>query len=112
VNVDTRTRFRNRTGVTLIALVLALYTGIATNGCHQGEPTARIAAVKILLHDVLDDRPEIAVCLLETFLVFRDEALEMMEKHPVEDGPLRMSRAIDSRHGGRKASRNGPSSRM
>jgi hypothetical protein len=79
---------------------------------HEGEPGTRIAAVKILLHDVLDDRPEIAVGLLETLLVFRDEALEMMEKHLVKDGPLRMTRAIDSRNGGRKASRNGPSSRM
>jgi hypothetical protein len=34
----------------------------------------------------------------------------MMEQHPVENGPLRMSRAIDSRHGGRKASRTGPGS--
>jgi hypothetical protein len=38
------------------------------------------------------------------------EALEMVEEHPVEDGPLRMSGTIDSRHGGRRASRNGPRS--
>jgi len=71
---------------------------------------ARIAAVKILLDDVLDDRPEVAVGLLET-LVFRDKPLKMMEEHPIENGPLRTSRTIDSRHSGRKASRNGPSSR-
>jgi hypothetical protein len=35
-----------------------------------------------------------------------------MKKHPVEGGPLRMSRAIDSRHSRRKASRNGPTSPM
>jgi hypothetical protein len=32
----------------------------------------------------------------------------MMRQHPVEDGPLRMSRTIDSRHSRRMASRNGP----
>jgi hypothetical protein len=30
---------------------------------HEGEPGTRIAAVKILLHDVLDDRPEIAALI-------------------------------------------------
>jgi hypothetical protein len=36
----------------------------------------------------------------------------MMEQHLVEDDPLRMSRTIDSRHGGRMVSRNGPTSRI
>jgi hypothetical protein len=36
----------------------------------------------------------------------------MMEQHPVEDRALRMPRSIDSRHGGRRASRNGPPSRI
>jgi hypothetical protein len=36
----------------------------------------------------------------------------MMEKHPVEDGPLRMSRTIGSPHGGREAPGNGPPSRI
>jgi hypothetical protein len=48
------------------------------------ESGTRITEVKTLLHDVLDNRLQIAVGPLETFLVFRDEALEMMEKHPVE----------------------------
>jgi hypothetical protein len=38
------------------------------------------------------------------------EPVEMMEDYPIKDGPLRMSRTIDSRHGGRMASRNGPTS--
>jgi hypothetical protein len=46
---------------------------------------------------LLDDRTEIAVRFLET-LVFRDEALKMMEKHPVENRAFRMTRAVDSRH--------------
>jgi hypothetical protein len=53
------------------------------------------------LHDLLDDRPEKTVLPVETLLILRDEPLEMMEKHPVEDGPLRTSRTIDSHHGGR-----------
>ena len=63
-----------------------------------GEPAARIAAVEILLDDLLDDGTEIAVRLLETLLVLRDETLEMMEQHPVEDGAFRMARTVDSRH--------------
>ena len=82
----------------------------AARTADPGEPAARIAAVEVLHDDVLDDRPEVAVGLLET-LVFRDKTLKMMEKHAIENGPLRTSRTIDSRHGGRKASRNGPSSR-
>jgi hypothetical protein len=35
---------------------------------------------------------------LEPALILGQEPVEMMEQHPVEDGPLRMSRAIDSRH--------------
>jgi hypothetical protein len=34
----------------------------------------------------------------------------MMEQYPVEDRAFDMSRPIDSRHGGRKASRTGPRS--
>jgi hypothetical protein len=49
---------------------------------------------------------------LETILVFRDEALEMMGKRPVENRPLRMPRTIDSRHSRRMASRNGPTSQI
>jgi len=57
---------------------------------------------------ITDDRPEIPVGPLKAFLVFRHEPLEMMEQHPVEDGPLRMSRAIDSRHIENEESRNAP----
>jgi hypothetical protein len=49
---------------------------------------------------------------LETVFIFGQEPVEMMEKHPVENGPLRMSRTIDSRHSRRIASRNGPMSWM
>jgi len=68
----------------------------------------RIAAVKILLDDLLDDRTEIAVRLLEAALILRQEVIEVVEQNPVEDGPLRMTRTIGCRHGGRMASRNGP----
>jgi hypothetical protein len=73
-----------------------------------GESAAGIAAVKIALDDVLDDRPEETIVPLEPALVFGDEPLEMMEKHPVENGPFRMTRAIDSRHIGNDVSRNAP----
>jgi len=73
-----------------------------------GKAAARIAAIEIALDDLLDDRPEKAVFPLEPALVFRDEPLEMVEKHPVENGPFRMTRAIDSRHIGNEVSRNAP----
>ena len=63
-----------------------------------GEAAAGVAAVQVALDDILDDRPEISVVPLEPALIFRDEPLEMMKKHPVENGPFRMSRTIDSCH--------------
>jgi hypothetical protein len=69
---------------------------------------ARIAAIEIALDDLLDDGAQIAVGLLETLLVLRQEALKMMEQHPVENGPLRTARTIDARHIGNKESRNAP----
>ena len=66
------------------------------------------AVIKIPLDHFFDDRPEVAILLLKTSLVFRQEPVEVMEQHPVKDGPLRMSGKIEFRHGGRAASRNGP----
>jgi hypothetical protein len=77
-----------------------------------GEPAFRIAAVKILLDHLLDDRSEKAVLPLETVFIFGQEPVEMMEKHPVKNRPLRMSGTIDSRHSRRIASRNGPTSQI
>jgi len=58
-----------------------------------------------------ENRPEEAVLLLEAMLILREEAVEVMEDHPIEDRALGMSGTIDSGHDGRMASRNGPSSR-
>ena len=71
-----------------------------------------IAAVEIALDHLLDDRPEKTVLPLETTLILSQEPVEMIEYHSVKDGPLRMTRTIDARHGGRMASRNGPTSRI
>jgi len=49
---------------------------------------------------------------LETTLILHQEPVEMMEEHPVEDRPLRMSRKKDSRYCRRMASRNGPKPRI
>ena len=66
----------------------------------SGEPAARVAAVEVALHELLDDRPEKPVLPLETTLILRQEPVEMMEEYPVENGPLRMSGTIDSRYAG------------
>jgi hypothetical protein len=67
----------------------------AVGTSDAGEPAAGIAAVKILLDNLLDDRSEKPILPLETTLILRQEPVEMMEKHPVENGPLRMPRTID-----------------
>jgi hypothetical protein len=77
---------------------------------EAGESATGVAAVEVALDDFPDDRPEMPVLLLEPAFVFRQETIEMREQHPVEDGSLRMSRAIHSRHSGRKTSRTGPRS--
>jgi len=56
----------------------------------------------------LDNRPEEAILLLETAPVFGEELVEMMKKHPVEDGAFRMSGTGDSCHGQDKNPTNGP----
>jgi hypothetical protein len=84
----------------------------APGAADPGKPATGVAAVEILLDDLLDDRTEKALCTLKTRLIFGDEPLEMMKHHPVKDGPLRMTRTIHSRHGGRMASRNRPSPRI
>jgi len=84
----------------------------AVGTSDAGEPAFRIAAVKILLDHLLNDRSEKTVLPLKTTLILSQEPVEMMEEYPVKDRPLRMSRTIDSPHSGRKASRNGPMSWM
>ena len=84
----------------------------AVRATDAGKAAARIAAIEIALHDLLDDRPEKTVLPLEMGLILSREPVEMMRQHPVEDGPLRMLRTIDSRHSKRIASRNGLISRI
>jgi hypothetical protein len=69
---------------------------LAGGTTNPGKTTLGIAAVKKAVDDFLDDRPEIAICLLETLLVLLQEAFEMIEQYPVENGPLWMTDAIDS----------------
>jgi len=45
---------------------------------------------------LLDDRPQKTIFLLEAALILGQEPVEVMKKHPVEDGPLGMTRAVDS----------------
>jgi len=63
-----------------------------------GKAALWVAAVEVALHDLFDDRPGIPVLLLEATLILGQEPVEMMEQHPVENGPLRMPRTIDSLH--------------
>jgi len=73
-----------------------------------GKSAHRIAAVEILLYNILDHRPEIAVLLLEPILIFSKELLEIIKKHPIKNGVFRMTLAVDLCHGREDDSRNGP----
>jgi hypothetical protein len=46
---------------------------------HDGEPAARIAAVKVALDHLLDNGPKEAVLLLEAALIFSHEPVEVMK---------------------------------
>ena len=85
---------------------------VAVRTADAGKAAARVAAVEVALHDFLDNRPEEAVLLLKTALVFRQKPIEVMKEHPIQDGALGMSRAIESGHIERMASRNGPAPRI
>jgi hypothetical protein len=65
----------------------------AVGTADAGKPATGVAAIKIFFEDVLDDRPEISIVLLEPALVFGDEPLKMMKKPPVEKGRFRMTNA-------------------
>jgi len=73
-----------------------------------GKPAAGVAAIEVALDHLLDDRAEETILLLEPALVFRQEAVEVMEQHPIEDSPLGMSRTVNSCHSRSFSSRNGP----
>ena len=57
----------------------------AVGTSDAGEPAFRIAAVKIRLDHLLDDRPEKTILPLETTLILRQEPVEMMEEYTVKD---------------------------
>ncbi|MGB7297106.1 MAG: hypothetical protein WBC70_16090 [Candidatus Aminicenantales bacterium] len=63
-----------------------------------GKTAAGVAAVKVALDHLLDDRPEETVLLLETGLIFLKELVKVMEEHPVEHGALRMTGTVNSCH--------------
>ncbi len=73
-----------------------------------GEPAARIAAVQVALHYLLDNGAEEAVLFLEAMLILCEEAVEVMEEHAIKDSPLGMSGTINSGHIRSFSSRNGP----
>jgi hypothetical protein len=82
---------------------------MAVGTADAGESATGVAAVEIALDHIFNDWPEEAMLLLEAALVVCQEPVEVMEEHPIKNGPLGMPGTIHSRHGRREASRNGPS---
>jgi len=56
-----------------------------------GKAAHGIAAIQVLLYNILDHRTEEAVLPLETILVFLKKLLEIVKKHPVKNGVFRMT---------------------
>jgi hypothetical protein len=76
-----------------------------------GKATHWIAAVEILLDNILDYRTDLPVLLLKTILIFTKEALKIIKEHPIKNRVFRMTLAVDPCHGSRDVSKNRPRSR-
>jgi len=76
-----------------------------------GKAAHGIAAVQILLDDILDYRTEIAMLLLETILIFSKEPLKIIKKYSIEYCVFRMTLAVDPWHNREDDSQNGPGRR-
>ena len=61
----------------------AFFTAVRTP--DAGKPAAGVAAVQIALNDLFDDGTEEAVLLLKAALILREKAVEIVEKHSIED---------------------------
>ena len=57
----------------------------AVPATNPGKPALGIAAVQIALHNFFYDRTEISILLLKATLILREEPVERMEEHPVEE---------------------------
>jgi hypothetical protein len=71
----------------------------AVRAPDTGKATHRIAAVQILLDNILDNRTEVPVLLLETRLIFPKEPFEIIKEHPVKHRMFWMMLAVDPCHG-------------
>jgi len=74
------------------ALLPTVHTPDASKSTH------RIAAIKILLNNILNDGTEIAVLSLKPVFVFSEKLLEVMKDHLIKNSMFRMPLTIDSCH--------------
>ena len=65
-----------------------------------GKAAHRIAAVKILLYNILDDWPEIPVLLLEPIFIFSKELLKIIKEHTIKNRVFRMMLTVNPCHAG------------
>jgi hypothetical protein len=61
----------------------------------SGKSAHWIAAVEILLDNILDDWTEISIFLLETILIFSEKLLEIVKKNTIKNSEFRMTLAVD-----------------
>jgi len=74
----------------------------------RGKPTAWVATVQILVHNLLDNGTKIAILSLKSVLILQEESIEVMKKYSIENSPFWMALVIDPCHGRSYTSRNGP----
>jgi len=75
---------------------------------NPGKAALRIAAVKIFLNYLTNDRPEITILSLKVILILSHKLLKVMKEHPVKNSSLRMTLTIDACHDRENGSKNRP----
>ncbi len=80
-----------------------------SNSCKS---TLRIATVKVLLNDFLNNRTKIAVLSLKSIFILQEKSIEIMKKHSIENSTFRMTLSVYSCHSSRDVSRNRPELRL
>jgi len=85
---------------------------LAGRTTNAGKSTFGVAAVKIALHHLFDNRPEESVFPLKAAFILGQELVKIMEEHPIEDGALGMTGAVDSWHSRQEYPENRPEERV
>jgi hypothetical protein len=79
---------------------------------NPGKPAHRIAAIEILLNNILDHGTKETVLPLKPAIVFSEKLLKVMKKHPIKNSKFRMTLTVNPCHGSRDDSKIVPGWRL